>query len=466
MRTSHSSGGFLFVGSALFFLFVAAGSTLLQAAENEPFARRIDAIQLVARNLPSLLTLPIVAIRLAAWKHGVLTPIPFQIDENDAQGVYIFRTSHPDHEDQDCGHFDENDEFVFMARDLGDRLPGGRTRDKNLLAEIEVTNPLDGTKGWAYVGTEAFCSGLCPRDYVTYDPESDRILAENYRLGFSREAPISYGDTTVTTKGGGNNSRINERVVTRMQATFLKVFKLARSEEDFRSSRKGYIDGPVRVIKRVGNSMRQVFGIYGPEVVVDYTFYTSHWIMPSIIDLPVDVGKFVSRLSLRAGTDWTRNASGMVFYTKYIHPGVAVIDGHMSEVEKRMDLGLDIRDIWHCYTGAITGSGQGSILFRILMDDRLTDKLQAETYFYDTFYDPDHREDPYTKDEYNRFFEGSYVWKGIEKVSKGRYFLTSWAAVMPDYKKPGDEQGYLDILDNPLSVKVRTFAGKKQENGL
>jgi len=185
--------------------------------------------------------------------------------------------------------------------------------------------------------------------------------------------------------------------------------------------------------------------------------------MPSVIDLPVDVGKFVSRMSLRAGSDWTPEASGMVFYTKYIPAGIAVIDGHMSEVEKNMDLRLDIRNIWHCYTGAITGSGQGSFLFRMVMDEKLLDIIQAETYYDDKFYDPDYRKDPVTEEEYKRFFQGAYVWKGIEEVSKGRYDLTSWAAVMPDYKEPGDEQRYLDILDASLEVKVRTLAGEEPE---
>ena len=315
-------------------------------------------------------------------------------------------------------------------------------------------NPVDGSKGWCYVAIKEDFPDRSPVDYVTYEPNQDLMITRNYRIGFSKEAPIAYGDTTVTKEGGGNNTRINERVITRMKATFLKFFKLVRSEEDFRSSRKGYIDGPVRIIKRVGNSMRQVFGMYGPEVVVDYTFYYSHWIMPSIIDLPVDVNKFVSSLSLRAGTDWPQGATGMVFYTKYIPAGIAVIDGHMSEAEKTMDLRLDIDQIWHCYTGAITGSGQGSILFRILMDDNLRNTLTAETYYYDKFFDPDYEEDPFSKDEYKRFFEGSYKWKGMETLPKGRYYLTSWATIMPDYKKSGDEQNYLNILDRPLLIKV------------
>ncbi len=419
--------------------------------------REIDPIVLTFQKFPSLLGTPVKSFRIVALKQDGLKPIPFQIDERDVNGVYIFRTSHPDIQDKDKGKINKKDELAIMARDLGNRLPDSEVSERKLLVEIEVTNPADGSKGWCYVATEKGFPRLSPMDYVIYDPIEDSISTSNYRIIFSKIAPISYGNTTVTPEGGGNNVRINERVVTRLKASFLRFFKLSRSEKDFRSNRIGYIDGPVRIIKRVGNSMRQVFGMYGPEVVIDYTFYYSTWIMPNIIDLPVDVKKFVSSLSLRGGTDWTKEATGMVFYTKYIPPGIAVIDGHMSEAEKNMDLRLDIDHIWHLYTGALNNTGQGSILYRIIMDEALQKTIQAETYFYDKFYDKDYEEDPFSKDEYKRFFEGSYLWKGMENLPKGSYSLQSWSTIMPDYKKVGDEEKYLNILDKPLQVVIRSL---------
>jgi len=269
-RSTPSTGLFLAAWAFLSFIVVIDAESQVQRS-----GRDIEVLEVLAKDLPPLLGRPVDSIRLMVTSSNHLIPIPFQIDERGADGAYLFRTSHPDLEDEDHGHFDLNDEFVFMARDLGDRLPDERISDKHLLAEMEVTDPLDGSRGWCYVTTREFSPGLSSKDYVVYDPRADRILTRNYRIGFSKEAPISYSDTTVTTQGGGNNTRINERVITRMKATFLRVFKLTRNEKDFRSKRKGYIDGPVRIIKRVGNSMRHVFGIYGPEVVVDYTFYFS-----------------------------------------------------------------------------------------------------------------------------------------------------------------------------------------------
>jgi len=438
----------------------SAGHATEAAPEQEPpppeIHRSIDPIVLRGADMPSLQGLPIESLRLAAYKNGVLSAIPYQVDERGPDGQYLFRTSHPDQGDDEPGKLDANDELAFMVRDAGDRLPESQFAGNQLLAEIETRDPLDGARAWCYVGTAGRFPQPSSVDYVSYDPESDRILSRYYRIGFSREAPISYGDTTITLEGNGNGARINERVLTRLNAKLkLLGIHLKKSEADFRSLRKGYIDGPVRVIKRVGNSMRAVFGIYGPEAVVDYTFYLANWIMPTDLYLPVDVSKFCSELSLRGGTHWTTDARGMVFYTKYIEPGAAVIDGKTSEAEKNMDLRLDVDHIWHLYTGALNGTGQGSILFRILLDENLQKHLTATTYFYDKRTEEAFEGDPVTEDLYDFYFEGSYLWTGMETLPKGHYSITSWATVMPDFHTPGDEQRYLDVLDRPLEVTVR-----------
>ena len=439
-------------------------------ASRKSLQRTVDSIVLAGGKLAPLLGVPIDDVRVLAFDGETPLPVPFQIDERDQKGSYIFRTSSPEVEDADNGLFDTNDELVFMCKDTGDRMPAGWRRPEGVFEEIAVRDPVDGGVGWCYATTKDTYQHLSPVDYVRYDPARDAVYAQNYNLDFSRAAPNSYADTAVTPAGGGNGARLNDRVVIRLDASAVfKLVHIRRSEEDFRSTLKGYIDGPVRVVKRVGNSIRQVFGIYGPEIEVDYTFYFSNWIMPSVIDLPVDVGKYLSQFDFRGGTHWTPAAKGMVFYTKYIPPGTAVIDGHMSEAEKQMDLRLDIGHIWHCYTGALTGGGQGSILFRILMDDFLVKTLQVKTYYYDRADDPDFVDDPVTKDEYRRFFEGSYVWMGMEKLPKGRYHITSWATIMPDYARPGDEQRYLDVLDRPLEVTVREASaqgGSRKEEGM
>ena len=86
------------------------------------------------------------------------------------------------------------------------------------------------------------------------------------------------------------------------------------------------------------------------------------------------------------------------------------------------------------------GTGQGSILFRILLDETLREHLTATTYYYDKVTEKDFEKDPVTEDLYESYFEGSYLWTGMETLPKGHYNITSWATIMPDFKAPGDEQ--------------------------
>jgi len=459
MRSVSKDPGVLLAGIVLFggfWLGNPASAFPLEVSSTPQMKRKIDVIALTGAEIPVLVGRPIQTIRMVAAKQGTIATIPYQIDERDEDGSYVFRTSHPDSHDADRGNMDANDELCFMVRDMGDRLPPSAFAENPLLAEIQAQDPVDGSRAWCYVATDIAFPLPSPVDYVVYDPDNDRVLSRYYHIGFSREAPISYGDTTIPIEGGGNGARINERVLTRLDAKLKLVgVHLKKSEADFRSLRKGYIDGPVRVIKRVGNSMRAVFGIYGPEAVVDYTFYLANWIMPTDLSLPVDVWKFCTELSLRGGTHWTREAEGMVFYTKYIRPGDAVIDGRTSETEKNLDLRLDVDDIWHLYTGVLNATGQGSILFRILLDETLRKHLTATTYYYDRSGEEGFHDDPVTRDLYETYFEGSYLWTGMETLPKGRYNITSWATVMPDFEIPGDERRYLDVLDRPLETTVR-----------
>ena len=96
------------------------------------------------------------------------------------------------------------------------------------------------------------------------------------------------------------------------------------------------------------------------------------------------------------------------------------------------------------------------------MDDFLVKTLDVETYYNDRFKDSDYEDDQITKNEYKRFFEGSYQWLGMEKLPKGKYYLKSWAATMSDYRQPGDENKYLDIVDKPLNVTVSPVPGVSQ----
>ncbi len=106
------------------------------------------------------------------------SPIPFQIDQRNAEGYYF------DHN----GIIDPLDELVFMSRDLGDRVPVDsfwpdveHVRDRARI-EIRVSDPLTGKEGYAYL-FHTFRLPKSNRQYVSYlGANTDVVYGESYHV--------------------------------------------------------------------------------------------------------------------------------------------------------------------------------------------------------------------------------------------------------------------------------------------
>ena len=53
---------------------------------------------------------------------GILKPVPYQIDERRPDGDFAFPFGPRPSFDDDRGIFDDNDELVFMVKDVGGRV--------------------------------------------------------------------------------------------------------------------------------------------------------------------------------------------------------------------------------------------------------------------------------------------------------------------------------------------------------
>lgn len=117
----------------------------VHSAESLPstLGRAEDPIIITGDHFPALAGQPITSVVLSAYDGADWNPIPFQIDERDADGVY----------GPEDGLIDANDELVFMADDAGSwasitEWPAGATTRH----EIAAADPLNPThQGWAYL---------------------------------------------------------------------------------------------------------------------------------------------------------------------------------------------------------------------------------------------------------------------------------------------------------------------------
>jgi hypothetical protein len=172
------------------FIFFSVFSALprgLEAAK-KTLKRTEDPVIIEGKDLMSLLGSRPDRLSLMAWTYDGFQPVPFQMDERDEKGEYVFtmsveggKTTPSNEADQDP-KLDANDELVFMVFDAGDRHPEVSFPDGvDKGVEIEITDPVDGGKAWIYLfafKNEAPRSGL---DYVRGAAVRAGLRQVNYR---------------------------------------------------------------------------------------------------------------------------------------------------------------------------------------------------------------------------------------------------------------------------------------------
>ena len=175
---------------------------------------------------------------------GLWKPIPFQIDELD-----------PTYADTADGIFDGNDELLFLAQDLGDKVTSGNWIDEseaksNKRIEIEVVDSRDESKkGWCYFYNSAnlIKSNV---EYLTYDSTTHSVMGSYYQMDYgSGWFPNSI---KVTTNGQGNGTDFYERTKFRIRAIPFPGVDLFLNEDNLLVDSTLYlIEGPIRILRRI-----------------------------------------------------------------------------------------------------------------------------------------------------------------------------------------------------------------------
>lgn len=256
---------------------------------------------------------------LFVYTYQGITPIqtPFQIDERDADGVYVTLED---------GQLDDNDELVFMAVD-----GGGWVDNPWLYADgtiitptyvITLTDPISNTHAWAYV----FCSDGLSRtftaDYISYDDGSDRITSPGrYAIGFN--ATYAFQDYLTL---GSSSLDLLDRSKLRITATVVSK-PTSANEQNITKDNVHAIDGPVRVTRVSTNTLTML----DQSVQMTRTLfaYRSLVVQPAMVAVP-DVPA-VQTTYYRTSMDWNEQAVGMTYYDANNPTGVT-IDGSADAV--------------------------------------------------------------------------------------------------------------------------------------
>jgi hypothetical protein len=259
----------LLVGS----IFILIPFTSDASQSRRTLRRTEDFVVLTGYDAKGLQGAEIADLHMYACRGQSCSPIPFQVDKVDISGRYVFPRDRYRDPDRDGTMLDANDEMCFMAEDAGDRMgiswaPEGAQKG----LEIELRDPLDGTRAWVYLFARPGEDPPETRDYVDYRIEGDEIIISSSRftLGY-QTGRVDYDLMQMQNASDTMGPDVLDRQRVGMMARLAKHnMRINVPESIIKTVDVASIDGPVRVI------IQQMIVIY----LVDISFqYGSEYFM-------------------------------------------------------------------------------------------------------------------------------------------------------------------------------------------
>ena len=258
-------------------------------------------------------------------------PVPFQVDEVDAEGHWVLDQGPQPNADEPPGVLDANDRLLFMASDAGDRVGRADLPPDTAATEISVHDPLTGEMHWAYLVAYRDRAPRSAHSYVAYDSATDRVRGQRVTLGFRHGVPgyLAVEGTDVIA-GGTAATSLLDRFKVRATATFLwGLIRLSRNEDDVTSEFVAWRQGPIRVVRRQRQWVRIGWGIHSPTFGSYTYFYRDFAELPVSLYLNFPPTYFFGDITVRAFLDFRDLRSWSVLLPDLSEP--IAVDGVMTE---------------------------------------------------------------------------------------------------------------------------------------
>lgn len=400
--------------------------------------RTVDAVKIAGADLPAFSDARIPLLRLYAFREGHLQPIPFQVDQKDSRGEWVWDVAWRDgqtHDDQDPpgeSLLDGNDLLVFLSGDTGDRAAFPTTEVPAVkVLEIEVVDPMDHGKGWVYLALfQGNPPPLSPVRYMSYDPEKKNVHSPLYLLSYSTKH-IAVMDA-LHFRGKSILDRLKIRIKAEIKLGFIKT-SMHFNEEDVGGYHVGYINGPVRIVNRTIDQVRFPLGLKSPKVVCDHYFYPRYAEIPLLLHMNF----LVSRASILLSADY-RDAP----FRQAFVPG----SDNPVDLTQEDPIRLDPAEgSWIALDGDL-----GTLINAIEVPEKISRYITTTTHLVS---DRKNISPPES-------VPGSDPEAGIEiqtapDLPKGDYLLYTFFFFSPNHYQAGDERELLNLLNRKLTVRVR-----------
>ena len=425
--------------------------------------RRVDSVLIKGAVLGQrILGTPKHLVRVYACKGGIMLPITFQLDERTQAGGYCYDQGPAALrvQDEDKGKVDANDELLVLAREVGDRAAPAALRlvpGHAAVQEVELSDPLDGTKAWIYV--YRFAPGPAVPPPVTTDLVSLTVQPRED----AEEAVCTYrgeGFTFTNSRTPNNQVRATSASFKRADgtmspspidcsfmrgvATFMWV-EVVRHSSDSKVQLGGWIDGPIRVVAQSLLKVYLALGFWATTPDSYYILWPNKVTMPTNADCPVNLDQSGDS-SYTLCWDMARATQGWKFYNSHNKDPVD-IDGSMSAAEKALDLTWPD---WNCVYGP-----EGAMISKFVIPSsmqRPTNRL---------FYVDDREQGEDEVEEGLQFEAGMFGTNGyridLRGMRSGTYPGDYVTWYLPAGFKHGDHVKYLNEYDHPIKAATGTL---------
>ena len=424
--------------------------------------RIYDPVEVYGELFPQMLDWEFDRLGLLACRQGKLEIIPYQFDEWTAKGEMILKLGEDNNAHKADNHFDPQDQLVFMARDLGDRMAAESWQANGLNGvEIEVIDPLNHNRAWAYL--IYFDEKIPPaelKNTLKFGPDTTdfKIYGDSFTLfGTSRTIGGKLYRTAINRhiavppEAGGNGKNLIDRGKVRLSCNLLfGLIKIKLDEDKFIGGIVRYKGGAVRAMGRQWIKLLLPYKLKTPRIFGDVYVYDTMIFIPGQVKFPINPGYVLTDFKMSTGYDLHEpNGRGMKYYSN-TNPQGFLMDGKMDEDElTQYD---DSRDDWRCIVGP-----QGWIVHRSKWDESYMNQADIRMKYID---DVNHHSPP-------DYFSGDlgfyYTESTIKSLKAGTYnFQLEWYWPYNLYTPNGPDMEAITAVcnfrDHPLLVK----AGERQ----
>jgi hypothetical protein len=452
--------------AALLLALPCSQVVLAQPASGEKTLQRtVDPVIISAENLPDLMGIDIDSVRVFAFHKGKAVPVPFQVDQRDSRGDWVWDVVYRQPfiieeegmdtitmrnpvsrgpgtvDDQDPpgeALLDANDVLVFMAEDLGDKNTNPRDNfDTAMVLEIEVSDSALLTSGWVYVIWQG--ESLPPRSgtrYMYYGRDGEKVVQSPlYHFHYSDDHAALIHDLQV------DGQTIIDRIRITGEITLNLPFfgsPIAFDEEDVLGYTEGYIAGPVRIVKRNIAHLSLAGGLFNtPEVTCDHFYYARHAEIPVCLTIRFPV----KQIEMMLTTDY-RDPPYHHLYMGGEAP-VAAQPDNPSLVSRLHRLGTE----WIALE-----SDAASIISLIVVPETFQGQAEASPCLCSA--DREDRQVPETQAVTGTHTGAGFLINSSTKSPKGEHVIYGTYLISASPYEPGDEDAALTMRHRKLTTSV------------